>query len=297
VAAVLTMQSEVHSTDPCQELPEVFTDPLVVLKLAREVGHRATLSSGETFQSASSAEKQKQAQQQEQAQEDNQQRQKRPGRPEMLSKQVLATRRDNEAFGPMVAALAWSLGMMAAVRKAFVADGSEANWSLHSKYFARFVAIVDFIHVLSYVFAAALAGRSLQDGWETYQQWISQVWKGEVEQVLAALRRRSDELAADTKERAEVAKTLGYLEGQKGRMDYAEYRRQGLPIMSSIIESTVKQVGMRVKGTEKFWKEEGAEAVLQLRGDYLSDSQPMDHFWQRRADHSTGQRHYQRRSA
>ena len=61
--------------------------------------------------------------------------------------------------------------------------------------------------------------------------------------------------------------------------------------------STVKQIGRRVKGSEKFWKEGGAEAILQLRADYLSDDQPMDDFWKKRADRMTGQRSYKRRSA
>jgi hypothetical protein len=67
--------------------------------------------------------------------------------------------------------------------------------------------------------------------------------------------------------------------------------------MSSIIESTVKQIGRRVKGSEKFWTEEGVEAVLQLRADYLSDDQPMEHFWRQRAERMTGQRLYRRRAS
>ena len=35
---------------------------------------------------------------------------------------------------------------------------------------------------------------------------------------------------------------------------------------SSLIESVVKPASRHVKGTEKFWSEEGAEALRQLRG-------------------------------
>ncbi len=296
VAALLRMHSEVHQADPCPELPEVFRDPLVALKLAREVGHTKAVPVPQQFQSAGAEEKQKEAQEQEQAEEEQHKRHRRPGCPEVQSRRVLATRQDNDAFGPMVAALAWSLGMMAALRRAFVADGSEANWSVHKKYFPRFTAIVDFIHVLSYVFAAALAGRSFAEGWAVYQVWIEWVWQGKIEQVLAALRQRLAELPEGSSDWECVAKSLGYLEGQKGRMDYAKYRQEGLPIMSSIIESTVKQIGRRVKGSEKFWKEDGLEAVLQLRADYLSDDQPLEHFWEERSRRMTGQRSYRRRA-
>lgn len=76
------------------------------------------------------------------------------------------------------------------------------------------------------------------------------------------------------------------------QMQYAEYRRLGLPITSSYVESAVKQFNQRVKGTEKFWSERGAEAILQLRADHLSDHQPLDRFWQERQDRQTGQRPY-----
>jgi hypothetical protein len=294
VAALMTMSSETHQVDPCPELPETFSEPLVVLKLAREVGHAEAIPEPEPFRSSGSQQDQQQA---EQADQEPEQKQRRPGSPEVVSKRVLATRQDNDAFGPMVAALAWGLGLMAAARGAFVADGAEGNWSIQKKYFPRFTPIVDFIHVLSYVFAAAMAGRTFAEGWPVYQTWIAWVWRGEVERVLEAMRQRLGELAEGSKEAESVSKSLGYLEGQKGRMDYAQYRKQGLPIMSSVMESTVKQIGRRVKGTEKFWSEEGVEAVMQLRADYLSDDEPVEQFWRQRAGRMTGQRTYKQRSA
>ena len=77
-------------------------------------------------------------------------------------------------------------------------------------------------------------------------------------------------------------------------MRYDAYRRQGLPLTSSRMESVVKQVNRRVQGTEKFWSEDGAEALLQLRADQLSDGQPLEAFWQRRQEAATGQRRYRR---
>ena len=91
-----------------------------------------------------------------------------------------------------------------------------------------------------------------------------------------------------------VTEALTYLNNHQDKMRYNEYRRQGLPISSSHVESVVKQINQRVKGTEKFWSEEGSEAVLQLRADYLSDGQPLDAFWQRRQAAATGQRRYRR---
>ncbi len=39
-----------------------------------------------------------------------------------------------------------------------------------------------------------------------------------------------------------------------------------------------------MKGSEKFWMEARAEALLQLHADHLSDTHPRDGFWQCRTD-------------
>ena len=75
-------------------------------------------------------------------------------------------------------------------------------------------------------------------------------------------------------------------------MDYPSYRREGLPLTSSLMESTVKQVSRRVKGSEKYWSSAGGETILRLRGEYLSDDDPMSDYWERRSRHATGTRAY-----
>jgi hypothetical protein len=75
-------------------------------------------------------------------------------------------------------------------------------------------------------------------------------------------------------------------------MNYPEYRQQGLPITSSLMESAIKQLNSRIKGSEKFWNKNTAEAVLQLRADSLSDSRPLDKFWPRWREYLTGTNRY-----
>ncbi len=67
-----------------------------------------------------------------------------------------------------------------------------------------------------------------------------------------------------------IRQSLGYLSHNEGRMDYPRYRREGLPVVSGLIESLVKQFNRRVKGTEKFWNPSQGEAILQLRAAQLS---------------------------
>ena len=115
-------------------------------------------------------------------------------------------------------------------------------------------------------------------------------------EVIAELEARRQELGepqasdAATHPRAIVAETLTYLRNQHTRMKYHPYRRDGLPITTAHLESTIKQINHRVKGSEKFWNEAGAEALLQLTADYLSDQAPLNNFWQHRPATRTGLR-------
>jgi hypothetical protein len=94
--------------------------------------------------------------------------------------------------------------------------------------------------------------------------------------------------------RQAVDRALVYFTNNARHMDYPTYRQQGLPITSAHIESTVKLINRRVKGTEKFWGRSTSEAVLQLRADYLGDSNPLATFWPRHHANQTGSSAYQR---
>lgn len=278
VGCLLSMASAVSEEDPCPQIPETLLDLGRIRKISREI--KGLCVSDE-----------------EESPRDEALSQRRVGQPEVLVRSVVATREDIHAFGKQLAAAAWQRGFSAAPRKAFVADGQEANWTVWRRHFSHYTPILDFIHAVCYVFAAAVAGRPLREAAPIYRQWAQWMWSGEVQQVIDALRARQQELGLPEKDeeespRAKVADALRYLGNQKSRMHYDAYRRMGLPITSSHIESTIKQINRRVKGTEKFWSEGGAEALLQLAADYLSETNPMPTFWRDRPHRATGQRHY-----
>jgi hypothetical protein len=192
---------------------------------------------------------------------------------------------------------AHSRGFNAAQRKAFVADGSATNWGVHKKHFSHYTPVLDFTHAVCYVYAAAMAGRASRAAWRDYVQWAQWLWKGATDKLIAAVAARSEQLGPppdgdETSPAAIVAKTLGYLRNQRGRMKYDEYRRLGLPITSSHIESTIKQINRRVKGTEKFWHR-GAEPMLQLAADHLSQTDALTRFWRQRPQRLRQYRCYQ----
>ena len=110
---------------------------------------------------------------------------------------------------------------------------------------------------------------------------------GRVEELLAELRAARRQLGVpppgcpEDDPRRVAAAAVGYVENNRGRMDYPRYRRLGPPVSSAAVESAIKQINRRIKGTEKFWLEGGAEAVLQLRAAYLSEDGRAEDYWSR----------------
>ena len=175
-----------------------------------------------------------------------------------------------------------------ASRKAYVCDGQAYNWTIWGEHFrsSGFVPVLDFVHLLTYVHSAAhAAGGSASGRWQRYERWLRWAWGGERAKLLDALTRASARLgepparATETDPRRLVASARTYVINNLGKMDYPRYRRLGLPTSSAPVESQVKQFNRRVKGTEKFWTEEGAEAVLEVRAAYLSGDGRADRNW------------------
>ena len=223
-------------------------------------------------------------------------------RPVRLMRTCMATLEGADACGRTLAMEAVRRGLDQASRKAFVGDGQTCNWSVWERYFKRqgYLAILDFIHLLSYVYALAMAvGRNADDGWRLHIQWITALWKGEAAEVLVQWRCLAqqfdvpqDQALPDHDPRRPIQRGLTYLENNLERVDYPRYRRLGLPVTSTLMESLVKEFNLRVKGTEKFWNDpQGAEAILTVRAALLSEDDRFGRFFATR----TGCR-YRRRS-
>ena len=74
--------------------------------------------------------------------------------------------RTSSSFGPLVAAEAQRAALLSRrKRRAFVADGLAYNWSIHEGYFRDFEPIVDFLHVLCYVYSSARAVSADESSW------------------------------------------------------------------------------------------------------------------------------------
>jgi len=202
-------------------------------------------------------------------------------RPKRLVRTVLASIAESKVFGKQMEREAKRRRFFEANAKAFLGDGLPWNWSIWKKHFPDFTPILDFIHVLSYLFLAAKAVHDApEDAWSQYLVWMRGAWQGDVAQVLEELRawqtKRGvpDKDTPDSDPRQILATTINYLENNQDRMKYPEYRQAGLPVTTAWMESLVKEMNYRVKGTEMFWNDpDGAEAILQVRAASLCDDE------------------------
>ena len=283
VACCLTLASSVRAQDPQPEPPAKFLDPPRVARLAAELKSRGRPAANRTESNAGTA-----------ARRRPRRKKKRPDRPRKLVRTVVATMADSEAFGWQMAAEVQRRGLDRASRKACVCDGQKYNWTLFELHLLPwgFLGILDFLHLLVYLYSAALAlekrtATMAAAGWRRYEQWLRWAWSGKVKELLAALRAASQKLGTPPKDAAEddprriVADALGYVQNNRTRMDYPRYRQMGLPISSAPVESVIKQINRRLKGSEKFWLQGGAEALLQIRAAYLSEDGRAERYWSR----------------
>lgn len=222
--------------------------------------------------------------------------------PTLQHRTVVASRRDWQVFGPLVASQAWYLGFAAATEKVFVSDGSSAIEKLQRTHFSHYTSVLDILHGLSYVLAAARAVSTDEAAAQRqYDAWAALVWSGRVAEVIDELTTHGERLgpppdACPESDPPEVVRrSRVFLTNHQARMDYPTYRRKGYPLTSSLMESTVKQVSRRVKGSEKFWSSPGAEAMLRLRAATLSDDRPLNVYFSRRARHADGTRAYRQK--
>lgn len=282
ISCLLTMSSSPFDEDPHPELPSCFANEKYVERLIGEL-HTARSGSQKSGENPCNPEKIQEIQEiMDQVLDSGKSLDQQEGqvdwRPKRLMRTCVASMASSDAFGPLVAGEAQKRGFYNASRQAFLGDGLGWNWTLHKNYFSDFVPIVDFVHPLSYLYNAARV-IAPENSWSFYLKTSTDCWQGRVSDVLKSLRAwqathptSSKEVLPDDDPRQIVQSAVTYLMNNQKRMDYPAYRKAGLPISTSMVESLIKEVNYRVKGTEKFWnRPDGAETILQVRAAALSD--------------------------
>jgi hypothetical protein len=112
-----------------------------------------------------------------------------------------------------------------------VGDGLPWNWSVWKHYFPDFVPILDFIHALSYLYAAALAMHpDFSVAWLCYLRMVRACRQGRATEAIDELKSwlaphgLDDTAKLDDKDpRKPIVDAARYLRNNRGRMDYPHF--------------------------------------------------------------------------
>jgi Transposase len=179
---------------------------------------------------------------------------------------VLGTK---EAFTPALWALAVAHDVPTAKDRAVVADGAAWIWNVAEDVCPDGRQIVDWFHAVQHLAQAATALYPDEHDSKQRTQWLKicqdHLYMGRIHALIAALHQRGrDDLA-------------GYFERHQRRMQYLEFREEGLPIGSGTVESGVKQFKQRLTGTGMRWNADNADRMLVIRAAVLGDD--FDALW------------------
>lgn len=208
--------------------------------------------------------------------------------PPPTTRSVVATMETWDTLGDHLSALADRRGYEHARDKVFISDGAPAIRSQRERCFPDAAFVLDWYHATEHLHADALAGFGpgpQADAW--FERQKDNLWHGRADRVIRAIRALSQRLgpppkrAAPNNPRRIVATDLGYFRTNRAGLDYHTFRAKGWPIGSGLIEGTIKQVGKRVKGSEKHWGMAGVEQTLQVATHLIADDGTWQDFWER----------------
>jgi hypothetical protein len=164
-----------------------------------------------------------------------------------------------------------------AARQVIVGDGAAWIWALADEHFPDAIQILDRFHAKQHLsdVSKAIYGPKSDLAKEWTKQRYDELDEGRIEALLQALSIHANGID-------EARKCKGYIEVNRARMDYANFRAMGLCTSSGVVEAGCKiVVGTRLKRCGMHWTVAGADAIIALRACQLSGR--FEDFWEGRS--------------
>ena len=174
-------------------------------------------------------------------------------------------------FKPALWALAVQHNLPTARNRSVVGDGALWIWDVAEDVCPDGTQVVDWFHAVEHLSEAAHALYPNDTDANKRKRWLKthqeHLYMGRIHKIIAVLHRH---------DRADLAL---YFERHQRRMQYLEFRENGLPIGSGTVESGVKQYKQRLCGTGMRWNSDCVQRLLVIRSASLSDE--FDDLWQK----------------
>jgi len=186
-----------------------------------------------------------------------------------------------DEFGYRIYTEAWRRGWEWATTKIVIGDGAVWIWNLANQHFPGAVQIVDLYHARQHLWH--LAALLYPHDTAAKRRWMVPMKDlldhGRAELLVEWLREIAAAHAGTQPGLAEeISKQAEYFDTNTHRMQYPEFREQGLFVGSGVIEAGCKSiVGVRLKQSGMFWTVRGANAIIALR--CCRFNQRFEDFW------------------
>lgn len=178
-----------------------------------------------------------------------------------------------DVFTPALWAVAVKRNVPTAKKRASVGDGALWVWNVAEDVCPDGTQIVDWFHAVEHLANAAQAIYPDVKDDKKRHRWLktykNHLYRGRIHKIMTSLNKHGhDDFAT-------------YFGRHQRRMQYHQFREEGMPIGSGMVESGVKQFKLRLCGTGMRWKEDNANVMLILRAAALSDE--FDELWEQTA--------------
>jgi hypothetical protein len=168
-------------------------------------------------------------------------------------------------------------GFNRAQKQAVLGDGALWIWNIASEYFPNATQIVDRFHAKQHLsdVAKAIYGPTSDLGRQWAHQRHDELDDGNIDALLRALKMHSPR-------NDQARKCFDYVDKNRHRMRYPDFRAQGLCTSTGVVEAGCKvAIGTRLKRAGMHWTVAGADAIIALRCCKLSGR--FEDFWERRS--------------
>ena len=186
-----------------------------------------------------------------------------------------------EQFGRRIYAEAVRRGLYKAQKVVVLGDGARWIRGLAELHFPMATQIIDLYHAREHIsdLCKLLFGSNQKKITDHRTRWWTDLDEGNVEKIALEAKKKLPE-NPELKEKAET--TIAYFEENRERMRYAKFREEGFFVGSGVVEAGCKTiVGKRLKQSGMEWSVPGANSILSLRCNHLSNR--MEEFWESRA--------------
>jgi len=186
---------------------------------------------------------------------------------------------DAQTFGPLIWREAQSRGWEDARETQTIGDGASWIWNLADVYFPLSLRTLDWDHGSEYLHTAARLLFPASTSTSATTRWFNHaetmLFQGQAEAIADAI---SDKIAAQPAlDNDDLSAAVTYFHNNHKRMQYMEFREDGFPIGSGMVESAAKQFKARFTGPGMRWSRLGLQRLIPIRAAVLSHS--FDGLW------------------